>query len=58
VTIGQGPRWHYKDVDTAVEEFLEENRGSWVWSWYYCIIRKMLYSKDKTFQTRDLNKSW
>lgn len=28
VTIGQGPRWHYKDVDTAVEAFLEENRES------------------------------
>lgn len=27
VTIGQGPRWHYKDVDTAVETFLEENQG-------------------------------
>jgi hypothetical protein len=26
VTIGQGPRWNYKDVDTAVEEFLEENQ--------------------------------
>ncbi|KAE9378235.1 hypothetical protein N431DRAFT_541763 [Stipitochalara longipes BDJ] len=28
VSIGEGPRWNYKDVDAAVEEFLEENRGS------------------------------
>jgi len=27
VTIGQGPRWHHRDVDAAVEAFLEENRG-------------------------------
>jgi len=27
VSIGEGPRWNYKDVDAAVEAFLEENRG-------------------------------
>jgi hypothetical protein len=27
VTIGQGPRSHYRDVDTAIESFLEEIQG-------------------------------
>lgn len=27
ITIGNGPRWHYKDVDAAVEAFLKENQG-------------------------------
>jgi hypothetical protein len=35
-TIGEGPRWHYADVDAAVEDFLEERRaeGQRAWSTY------------------------
>ncbi|KAN0108586.1 hypothetical protein V8E51_008328 [Hyaloscypha variabilis] len=28
VTIGEGPRWHYRDIDAAVEGFLEEHQGN------------------------------
>jgi hypothetical protein len=27
ITIGNGPRWHHKDVDAAIEAFLKENQG-------------------------------
>ena len=27
ITIGNGPRWHHKDFDAAIEAFLKENQG-------------------------------